>query len=52
MDPDALDALFDTHPDGTERPGQWAIEFTYAECAVQITAGGYIALTPLSGTAE
>ena len=52
VDPDALDTLFAPQGDGTDRAGDWCIEFVYANCAVQITADGVIALTPLSGTAE
>ena len=52
VDSDALDALFAPQGDGTDRTGDWSIKFVYADCAVQITTDGTIALTPLSGSAK
>lgn len=46
LDPDALDALFDTQPDGEPRIGG-QLSFIYSCCRVTIDNNEYITIQPL-----
>lgn len=45
IDTEALDALFQPRPDGTVRPADRTISFTYADYEVRIHSDGIIALS-------
>lgn len=46
LDPDALDALFDSRGDGTPRPGG-RLTFVYSNCWVTVDNGEYLTLHPV-----
>lgn len=47
LDPDALDALFEAHGEGTARPGG-RLSFVYSNCRVTIDNGEYLTLQPIN----
>jgi len=46
LDPDALNALFDSRGDGTPRPGG-RLTFVYSKCSVTVDNGEYLTLHPI-----
>ena len=46
LDPDALDALFDTRPNGGSRIGG-RLAFVYSNCYVTVDNGEYLTVRPL-----
>ncbi|WP_436935589.1 HalOD1 output domain-containing protein [Halovenus marina] len=46
LDPDALDALFDSRGDGTSRTGG-RLPFIYSKCCVTVDNGEYLTLHPI-----
>ena len=48
LDPEALDALFETKPDGKPRAGGH-LSFVYSTCRVTVDNGEYLSVQPLAG---
>lgn len=48
VDPEALDALFESRPDSTVRQTDCTIFFTYADYEVRVQSDGTISLSPAS----
>lgn len=46
LDPDALNAVFDSRADGTPRPGG-RLTFVYSKCRITVDNGEYITLQPI-----
>lgn len=46
LEPDALNALFDSRGDGTSRPGG-RLTFVYSNCRVTVDNGEYLTLHPI-----
>lgn len=46
LDPDALDALFDSRPNGDPRIGG-RLEFVYCNCRITVDNGEYLTIHPL-----